>query len=78
MKPNYKNIDIKSKPVSCSLADELQEKTWITAEQIPVKKVYTEEDLQNMEHLNFAAGLPPYLRGPYSTMYVMQPYPARQ
>jgi len=78
MKPNYKNIDIKSKSVAGSLAKELQEKNWITAEQIPVKKVYTEEDLQNMEHLNFAAGLPPYLRGPYSTMYVMQPWTVRQ
>ncbi len=78
MKPNYKNIDIKSKSVTGSLSKELQEKNWITAEQIPVKKVYSEEDLQNMEHLNFAAGLPPYLRGPYSTMYVMQPWTIRQ
>ncbi|HQL69371.1 MAG TPA: methylmalonyl-CoA mutase family protein, partial [Bacteroidales bacterium] len=51
---------------------------WLTPEQIPVKPVYTKDDLLNMEHLNYAAGLPPYLRGPYSTMYVMQPWTIRQ
>jgi methylmalonyl-CoA mutase N-terminal domain/subunit len=38
-------------------------KNWLTPEQIPVKPVYTKEDLEGMEHLNYAAGLPPYLRG---------------
>ncbi len=51
---------------------------WITPEQIPVKPVYTKEDLEGMEHLNYAAGIPPYLRGPYSTMYVMRPWTVRQ
>ncbi len=78
MKPNYKNIDIKSKSVTGNLAKELKEKSWITAEQIPVKKVYTDEDLQNMEHLNYAAGLAPFLRGPYSAMYTLQPWTVRQ
>jgi len=78
MKPNYKNLNIKTKPVVGSIAKELQEKNWVTAEQIPVKKVYTEADLLNMEHLNYAAGLPPFFRGPYSTMYVMQPWTVRQ
>ncbi len=53
-------------------------KPWMTPEQIPVKPIYSADDLANMEHLNFAAGLPPYLRGPYSTMYVMQPWTIRQ
>ncbi len=53
-------------------------KPWMTPEQIPVKPKYSAEDLAKMEHLNFAAGLPPYLRGPYSTMYVMQPWTIRQ
>jgi methylmalonyl-CoA mutase len=43
-----------------------------------VKPVYTKEDLEGMEHLNYAAGLAPYLRGPYSTMYVMRPWTIRQ
>src|SRR5512140_637805 len=51
---------------------------WITNEQIAVKTYYTEEDLAGLEHLEYAAGLPPYLRGPYSTMYVMQPWTIRQ
>ena len=53
-------------------------KPWITPEQIPVNPKYSASDLANMEHLNYAAGLPPYLRGPYSTMYVMQPWTIRQ
>ena len=51
---------------------------WLTAEQIPVKDGYTAEDLEGMEHLNYAAGLAPFLRGPYSTMYVMRPWTIRQ
>ena len=53
-------------------------KTWMTPEQIAVKNVYTKEDLENMEHLNYAAGIAPFLRGPYSTMYVMSPWTIRQ
>ncbi|HOF15693.1 MAG TPA: methylmalonyl-CoA mutase [Bacteroidales bacterium] len=52
--------------------------TWTTAEQIPLKSVYTKEDIENLEHLDYAAGIPPFLRGPYSTMYVMRPWTIRQ
>ncbi|MBQ7856361.1 MAG: methylmalonyl-CoA mutase [Alistipes sp.] len=51
---------------------------WITAEQISVKDGYTAADLEGMEHLNYAAGVAPFLRGPYSTMYVMRPWTIRQ
>ncbi|MBQ8271592.1 MAG: methylmalonyl-CoA mutase [Tidjanibacter sp.] len=54
------------------------EKEWMTAEQIPVKGLYSAEDLEGMEHLNYAAGVAPFLRGPYSTMYVMRPWTIRQ
>ena len=50
----------------------------LTAEQIPCKPVYWKEDLEGMEHLNYAAGIAPFLRGPYSTMYVMRPWTIRQ
>ena len=50
-----------------------EKKEWMTAEQIPVKGLYSAEDLEGMEHLNYAAGVAPFLRGPYSTMYVMRP-----
>ncbi|MFA5301110.1 MAG: methylmalonyl-CoA mutase [Bacteroidales bacterium] len=43
-----------------------------------MKKYYTAADLENMEHLQYAAGIPPYLRGPYSTMYVQKPWTIRQ
>ncbi|MGB8357773.1 MAG: methylmalonyl-CoA mutase, partial [Bacteroidales bacterium] len=45
---------------------------------INVKSVYTRDDLLGMEHLGYAAGLPPYLRGPYSAMYAMMPWTVRQ
>ena len=51
---------------------------WETPEHITVKGTYTAEDLEGMEHLNYAAGIAPFLRGPYSTMYVMRPWTIRQ
>ena len=51
---------------------------WMTLEQIPVPPVYTPEDLKTLEHLDFTAGLPPFLRGPYATMYVLKPWTIRQ
>jgi len=76
MRPDFKNIDIKE--VLPAMAGDMPTGTWMTPELIPVKPVYTKEDLEGMEHLNFAAGIPPYLRGPYSTMYVLQPWTIRQ
>ncbi len=82
MKPNFKKIDIRSmasagqrKDIKAP-GDRLPE--WMTAERIPVKSVFTPDDLTGMEHLQYAAGLPPFLRGPYSTMYVTQPWTIRQ
>ncbi|PIY09811.1 MAG: methylmalonyl-CoA mutase [Flavobacteriaceae bacterium CG_4_10_14_3_um_filter_33_47] len=51
---------------------------WNTPEGIPVKTHFSKEDIQDAEHLNFVAGLPPFTRGPYSTMYVSQPWTIRQ
>ncbi len=51
---------------------------WITPERIPVKTVYTAADLDGLAHLHYAAGLPPFLRGPYSAMYALQPWTIRQ
>ncbi len=51
---------------------------WQTAEKIPVKSLYTYEDLNEIEHLDYAAGIVPFLRGPYSTMYVTRPWTIRQ
>ncbi|WP_373060215.1 methylmalonyl-CoA mutase [Zunongwangia sp. H14] len=49
-----------------------------TPEEILLKSSYSKEDIQDVEHLKFAAGIPPYLRGPYSTMYVSRPWTIRQ
>jgi methylmalonyl-CoA mutase len=82
MKPDFKKINIKDATPckdQCTYREEGNvEKIWKTPEHIEVKPVYTREDLEGMEHLNYAAGITPYLRGPYSTMYVMRPWTIRQ
>src|SRR5690554_5309722 len=82
MNPNFKSIDIKTILQQESAEKRIEkndsENQWITAEQIPVKPLYTKADLESLDHLDFAAGLPPFLRGPYSTMYVMRPWTIRQ
>ena len=79
MRPNFDNVDIRKITGSTNCdCRKPSGGTWLTAEQIPVKSVYTAKDLENMEHLHYAAGLPPFLRGPYSTMYVMRPWTVRQ
>ncbi len=55
-----------------------RKKSFETAEKIDLQNNYTQEDVQNLNHLSFAAGIPPYLRGPYSTMYVGRPWTIRQ
>jgi methylmalonyl-CoA mutase len=51
---------------------------WLTPEQISVKKLFTQNDIESLKHLDYAAGIPPYLRGPYSTMYANRPWTIRQ
>jgi len=78
MKPDFHKVDIHSKGEAKKQSMENTLPEWMTPEQIPVKSIYTKDDLEGMEHLNYAAGLPPYLRGPYSAMYVMRPWTIRQ
>ena len=49
-----------------------------TSEGIDIKSVYQEKDIESLEHIAFAAGIPPFLRGPYATMYVQRPWTIRQ
>ena len=51
---------------------------WETLERIPVKPVYGPADLADVGHLDYTAGLAPFLRGPYATMYVQKPWTIRQ
>jgi len=55
-----------------------EQQPWLSNEQIPIKKVYSPRDLKFVKHIGFSAGIPPYLRGPYATMYVMRPWTIRQ
>ena len=76
MKPDFKQIDITK--VAASHVEGANEANWQTPELIDVKPVYTKEDLQGMEHLNYVSGIPPFLRGPYSAMYPLRPWTIRQ
>jgi methylmalonyl-CoA mutase len=83
MRPDFTKVDFKSHDEKAETFAEWEkengiEKNWKTPEQIDVKPVYGRKDLEGMEHLNYAAGIAPFLRGPYSTMYVMRPWTIRQ
>ncbi|OUS10133.1 methylmalonyl-CoA mutase [Nonlabens dokdonensis] len=67
IKPNY---DFHTKRVETPAYE--------TSEGISIKKEYTKEDVEDLEHLDFVAGIAPNLRGPYSTMYVRRPWTVRQ
>lgn len=75
MKKNIQHITLNS-----NSKNQIQEfeQNFITAEDIEIKSTYSKDDLLNVEHLGFAAGFPPYLRGPYSTMFVQKPWTIRQ
>ncbi|MEA3450936.1 MAG: methylmalonyl-CoA mutase [Bacteroidota bacterium] len=76
MKPNFKNIKL------FDFEQENQEQeineNWQTAEQISVKPYYSKKDWGGIEHLEYAAGIQPFIHGPYSTMYVTRPWTVRQ
>ena len=83
MRPDFSNVSHKTAPKNHESFLEWCKENHIdfnrmTAEQIPCKPVYGIDDLEGMEHLNYAAGIVPNLRGPYSTMYVMRPWTIRQ
>jgi methylmalonyl-CoA mutase len=79
MKPDFHSIDIHS--ISWQKQQEVTDQTvseWFPAEKIGIKSLYTPKDLEALDHLDFVAGIPPFLRGPYSTMYVTRPWTIRQ
>src|SRR5579859_5111931 len=75
MRPDFSNIDYKPAVKEAETRESVE---WLSPEHIAVKSFYTQQDLKGLEHLEYAAGVAPYLRGPYSTMYVMQPWTIRQ
>ncbi|MBQ0788754.1 MAG: methylmalonyl-CoA mutase [Oceanihabitans sp.] len=75
MRKDIQHITLKNQ---ASKATNTDTETVLTAEDIAVKSNYNKEDLQDVEHIGFVAGLAPNLRGPYSTMYVRRPWTIRQ
>ena len=74
IKPNFKEI-----PLQTRLADVTKDaQSWDTPEQIPIKARFDAKDIAGAEHLDFVSGIPPYLRGPYSSMYTVRPWTIRQ
>ena len=75
MRPDFQNIeyDPPSNPESDPPDD-----AWTTPEQIDVSSTYGPDAIEDLDHLDYAAGIPPYLRGPYSTMYNFRPWTIRQ
>ncbi|MGY2131620.1 methylmalonyl-CoA mutase [Hymenobacter sp. HD11105] len=75
MKPDFSRIayDAAPLPPAPSAPTETQ-----TPEQIPLHSYYTAQDVASFDHLGFGAGVAPYLRGPYPTMYVQNPWTIRQ
>jgi methylmalonyl-CoA mutase len=72
---DVQNISLKK---SAKLNLDANKPSFVTAESITLKSTYSANDLKKIEHLNFGAGIPPFLRGPYSTMYVRRPWTIRQ
>ncbi len=75
MRPDFSKLDYE--PSSEHAHAQVTEE-WLSPEHISIKRLYRQEDLSGLEHLQYAAGIPPFLRGPYSTMYVMKPWTIRQ
>jgi methylmalonyl-CoA mutase len=75
MRKNLQHIKLEKREVGSEKSDELN---FITAEGISIKQTYSEQDIENLEHLDFGAGFAPNLRGPYATMYVRHPWTIRQ
>ncbi len=77
MKPDFNSIKYNQFKVDSS-NEEINSKPWTSPEKIEVKPEYTALDSKNLSHLNFTAGIPPYLRGPYATMFATKPWTIRQ
>ena len=76
MKPDFAKINIKSTEKTGNPAN--LSTNWNTPEKIKLKQAYFKNDIDDLHHLHYAAGIPPYLHGPYSAMYAMRPWTIRQ
>ncbi len=76
MRPDFSKINFRD--IKAEAQKQATDEIWETPEHISIKGSYSKEDLEQMEHLHYAAGLPPFLRGPYSAMFAMRPWTIRQ
>ena len=74
---SLENISLKKLDFSKSFVKRKNEK-FLTSENINLKSYYSKDDLKKLEQIDFGAGIEPFLRGPYSTMYVTKPWTIRQ
>ncbi len=88
-KPDFTKIDLDidspeiskkewQNEIEKSTGKSVDELIWHTMEQIDVKPIYKKEDIEDFEHLSYMSGIPPFLRGPYATMYLQRPWTVRQ
>jgi methylmalonyl-CoA mutase len=76
MKPDFKKINFHGQPDSPDSGTD--KTTWMSPEKIEIRSNYFASDIKDSEITRFGAGLPPYLRGPYATMYTIRPWTIRQ
>lgn len=77
MKPDFNQNLTKPIEITTQVAEKPLE-SFYTSEGIKVKTLFTSDDIENARHLDFAAGLPPFVRGPYASMYLQRPWTIRQ
>ncbi|MBK7337680.1 MAG: methylmalonyl-CoA mutase [Saprospirales bacterium] len=79
MRPDYSNIAF-DRNLVCKIngTEEPEGSGWMSSEQIPILPVFGPEHRKNLEHLDFVSGIPPFLRGPYGSMYAVRPWTIRQ
>src|SRR6188768_3690574 len=77
MKPDFSKIKF-NQFTSVPATNEVSNDAWLSPEKIKVKPSYSTNDLKTVQHLDFTAGVAPFLRGPYATMYTTKPWTIRQ
>ncbi len=89
-RPDFSKIDVNDRDIKNIPSSEWEKEIlktngisssdllWETLEQIDIKPFYRPEDISGMDHIGFASGIPPFLRGPYATMYLQRPWTVRQ
>jgi methylmalonyl-CoA mutase len=77
IKPDFSKLHYRVAPEQ-DYFDAEKVESWQTAEKLPLKSSYTADDLAELPQLGFGAGLPPFLRGPYASMYTKRPWTIRQ